>query len=103
MTGRCPECDFEIDIDDPEVGEILDCPECGVELEVIGIKPLEFSIISDDELLDEDEWDEDFDEELGDEDDEELDEKEDDEDDDDGLEEDEDETVDDDIDEEDLD
>ena len=61
MTGRCPECDFKIEIDDPEVGEILDCPECGVELEVISIEPLEFSIISDDELLDEDEWDDDDD------------------------------------------
>ena len=61
MTGRCPECDFEVEIDDPEVGEILDCPECGVELEVISIDPLEFSIISDDELLDGDEWDDDDD------------------------------------------
>ena len=34
---RCPECAVEIDLDEDEVeeGEILNCPECEAELEVV--------------------------------------------------------------------
>ncbi|HVQ30821.1 MAG TPA: lysine biosynthesis protein LysW [Vicinamibacteria bacterium] len=39
----CPECDADIEIDEYDVdkGEIISCPECGVELEVVGLSPLE--------------------------------------------------------------
>jgi alpha-aminoadipate carrier protein LysW len=39
----CPECDAEIEIDEFDVdkGEIISCPECGVDLEVVGLSPLE--------------------------------------------------------------
>ena len=44
MTGTCPECEATIDVaEDVEEGEILECPECGVELEVVGVDPLELS------------------------------------------------------------
>lgn len=59
MNGRCPECDVTIEIDGPEVGEILDCAECGVEFEVITVTPLEFSIIADDDF-EGGEWDSGF-------------------------------------------
>ena len=59
----CPECEFEIDIDeyDVERGDTLDCDNCGVTLEIIGLNPIEFEVASDDEE-DEDEEDDDLDE-----------------------------------------
>ena len=64
----CPECDAVIDDDEFEdVGEVISCPECGVELEVISIDPVEFDLApvddeDDDEFRfddadDEDDWD----------------------------------------------
>jgi alpha-aminoadipate carrier protein LysW len=39
----CPECEAEVEMDEFDVdkGEIISCPECGVELEVVGLSPLE--------------------------------------------------------------
>ena len=31
----CPECEAEIDLKNPIKGEIVQCPDCGVELEVV--------------------------------------------------------------------
>ena len=33
--AACVECEAEFDIDEPEVGEIVSCPECGLEMEVL--------------------------------------------------------------------
>ena len=78
--GYCPECDAPIDEDFEDVGEIITCPECGVDLEVISLDPVEFDLApAEDEDEDEDEYD--FDDEEDDEDwdeDEELDDEEDD-------------------------
>ena len=59
----CPECEFEIDVDeyDVERGDTLDCDNCGVTLEIIGLNPIEFEVASDDDE-DEDEEDDDLDE-----------------------------------------
>lgn len=36
----CPECVAEITLDaDAEVGEIIVCPECGVDLEITSLDP----------------------------------------------------------------
>lgn len=44
MTGVCIECEANIDIpEDTEEGEIIECPECGSELEVISIDPVELA------------------------------------------------------------
>ena len=41
MTANCPECDPEITLaGDVMQGEIVVCPDCGVDLEVTGIEPL---------------------------------------------------------------
>jgi len=50
----CPECDAEIEIDEFDVdkGEIISCPECGTDLEVVGLAPLEL----DPAGADEDDW-----------------------------------------------
>jgi alpha-aminoadipate carrier protein LysW len=64
IVSYCPECEAAIDdteIDD--VGEVLPCPECGVELEVVSVDPVEFDLAPMDEDDDEDDDDEyDFDE-----------------------------------------
>ena len=61
----CPECEFEIDVDeyDVERGDTLDCDNCGVTLEIIGLNPIEFEVASDDdEDEEEDEEEDDLDE-----------------------------------------
>src|SRR6202140_4426457 len=62
---RCPKCAVEIDVDEDEVeeGEILNCPECESELEVVQIHPVNVNIISDDEDDDDEDEEEDDDEE----------------------------------------
>ena len=65
--ATCPECDFEIDVDeyDVEKGDTLECDNCGVTLEVVGLNPIDFEVVSDDDdedLDDEDEEEDDDDE-----------------------------------------
>ncbi|MGH9406090.1 MAG: hypothetical protein ACRD3D_09695 [Terriglobia bacterium] len=47
----CPECEAAIDIEEDEVeeGQTLDCPECGVELEVVSTNPVELNAIMDED------------------------------------------------------
>lgn len=49
--GVCPECQATIEIDEFDVdkGEIISCPECGVELQVVNIAPLEFDSVPEEE------------------------------------------------------
>jgi len=58
---RCPKCAAEIDLDEDEVeeGELLNCPECEVGLEVVQTHPVQLNRISDDDEDDEDEESED--------------------------------------------
>jgi len=60
----CPECEFEIDVDEYDVdrGDTLECDNCGVTLEIIGLNPIELEVASDDDE-EEDEEDDDLDEE----------------------------------------
>jgi alpha-aminoadipate/glutamate carrier protein LysW len=69
----CPECEADIDIDEDDVdkGDVVTCRECGTNLEVIGVTPLEFDVAPEEE--EEDELDESDDDELDEEDDEEED------------------------------
>ena len=56
----CPECDAEIEGEpfEFEEGEVMECPECGVELEVTSTSPLELETIeSDYDELEGEEWD----------------------------------------------
>ncbi len=43
----CPECDAMIDIEEDlvEEGQSVECPECGAELEVVNISPVELDIL----------------------------------------------------------
>jgi alpha-aminoadipate/glutamate carrier protein LysW len=42
----CPACDADVELDELDVdkGEIVSCPECGVDLEVVGLSPLELDL-----------------------------------------------------------
>ena len=42
-SAKCPECEGEVSLgDDVMSGEIAQCPDCGVELEVVKTNPLTF-------------------------------------------------------------
>ena len=59
-TGTCPECDADVHVDvDVDKGESVSCEECGAELEVVGLDPLELDI-AEEEDLDDDEDDDEF-------------------------------------------
>ena len=75
---NCPKCDAVIDVDVEELdeGDTLTCDECGADLNVTGLDPLELEPTSDEEEDDEEEEDFDYDEEDEEEDEEEEDEEE---------------------------
>jgi alpha-aminoadipate carrier protein LysW len=57
-TGTCPECDADVHVDvDTDKGESVSCEDCGTELEVVGLDPLELDIVEEEDLDDEDEED----------------------------------------------
>jgi alpha-aminoadipate carrier protein LysW len=66
---HCPLCNAEIDVDEEELdeGDSLICEECGANLDVSGVSPLELTPASDDD--DDDDDDEDGDQDDYDEDD----------------------------------
>ena len=44
-AGKCPECDAKIELQTTtEKGEILECPDCGVELEVRSVNPAALTV-----------------------------------------------------------
>lgn len=48
-TGTCPECEADVHVDtDTDKGDTLTCDECGTELEVVGLDPVELDIVEDD-------------------------------------------------------
>ena len=59
-TGTCPECDADVHVDlDTDKGELVSCEECGTDLEVVGLDPVELDIVEEesyDEDEDEDEY-----------------------------------------------
>ena len=73
---HCPLCNADIDVDEEELdeGDSLICEECGANLNVTGVSPLELTPDKDDDDDDEDEDDDeehdDYDEEDEDDDDE---------------------------------
>jgi lysine biosynthesis protein LysW len=74
---NCPMCDAVIDVDEDELdeGDALTCEECGANLNVTGVSPLELTgdaeAAEDDDLDDDDDDDDDFDDDYDDEDDDE--------------------------------
>ncbi len=62
----CPECESDLDIEEDEVdeGEVISCPECGSEFEVVGVDPLELSPVGGEEEDEEDSEEESEDEDY---------------------------------------
>lgn len=57
----CPECDRRIDLrSHPRKGQLVTCPSCGAELEVINVDPLELDWAY---VEPEEDWEEDWEEE----------------------------------------
>ena len=56
MAVVCPECDnpIEVDADEVEEGETVQCDECGIDLEVVSVDPLELAAVDDEGYDDED-------------------------------------------------
>jgi lysine biosynthesis protein LysW len=53
-VARCPECATNIRFDKhPALHDLMTCPECGTELEVINLSPLKLDWAYDDE---DDDW-----------------------------------------------
>ena len=46
---RCPGCDGVILPEKWQLGDIVSCPECGVELEVINLEPCEMALAPQEE------------------------------------------------------
>lgn len=61
--GYCPECDAPIDEEFEDVGEVITCPECGVDLEVISLDPVEFDLAPVEDEEEDEEEDFDYDDE----------------------------------------
>ncbi len=63
-TAKCPECDEEVYVDaESEQGDVVTCDECGTDLEVVGLDPVEldaytgdYDDLGDDDVEDEDEF-----------------------------------------------
>jgi len=55
MSVVCPECDnpLDIDVDDVEEGEIIQCDECGTDLEIVSSDPLELAAVDEEGYDDE--------------------------------------------------
>ena len=52
----CTECEAVLDVEEGDVdeGEVISCPECGTDYEVVTSSPLELSKIDEEEEEDED-------------------------------------------------
>lgn len=49
-VAECPECAADVTLpDDVMEGEIVQCPDCGVELEVVSVDPPELELAPEEE------------------------------------------------------
>jgi alpha-aminoadipate/glutamate carrier protein LysW len=62
---NCPNCDAVIDVDEDELdeGDTMTCDECGADLSVTGLDPIELETEEDEDEDEEEEEDEDEEEE----------------------------------------
>ena len=49
MNALCPECGAEFVLEDVIEGEIVSCPDCGVDLEVLSLEPLTLDLAPEEE------------------------------------------------------
>lgn len=59
-TTACPECEEKVYVDaEAEQGDVITCEECGTDLEVVGLDPIELDIHEDSGEKADDDYDED--------------------------------------------
>ena len=47
-TTACPECEEKVYVDaEADQGDIVTCEECGADLEVVGLDPVELDVYED--------------------------------------------------------
>jgi alpha-aminoadipate/glutamate carrier protein LysW len=53
----CPQCESDMDIEEDEVdeGEVVSCPECGTDFEVVTVNPLELNPVEEEKEEEEEE------------------------------------------------
>ncbi|HLW86924.1 MAG TPA: hypothetical protein VKR57_00450 [Terriglobales bacterium] len=56
----CPECENNLDLDEDEVdeGEVVSCPECGSDFEIITVSPIELKPMEEAKYEEDDEEEE---------------------------------------------
>ena len=56
----CPECETDLDIEEDEVdeGEVVSCPECGKDFEVITTNPIELKAVDEEDIAGDEEEEE---------------------------------------------
>lgn len=61
---NCPKCDAALDVDEDELdeGDTLTCDECGANLAVTSLEPLELEVADEEEEEEEEEEDFEYDE-----------------------------------------
>lgn len=61
----CPVCDAAIDVEEDELdeGETISCDECGADLKVLGVDPLELEPLEEEEEEEDEEDADEFEEE----------------------------------------
>jgi alpha-aminoadipate carrier protein LysW len=48
--GTCPDCEVDVQVDDDvDKGDVIECPDCGALLEVVGLDPIELDIAEEEE------------------------------------------------------
>jgi lysine biosynthesis protein LysW len=58
-TGTCPECEADVHDDiDADKGETVECEECNVTLEIVGLDPVELDVVEEEDLDDDEDEDE---------------------------------------------
>lgn len=59
-TTICPECSEDVYVDaESEQGDVVSCDECGADLEVVGLDPIELDLYVESNT--DDDFDDDFD------------------------------------------
>jgi alpha-aminoadipate/glutamate carrier protein LysW len=47
-VATCPDCEAEVHVDtDADKGDTMSCDECGTELEIVGLDPVELDIVEE--------------------------------------------------------
>lgn len=60
-TADCPQCEADVHVDvETDKGDILSCEECGTELEVVGLDPVELDIVEGDDMEDYDDEEDEY-------------------------------------------